>query len=73
MLYKFEDKQIEAATATELVAALRRDSMNPADNIYAYMEGFAQRYKLQTANEIRYDTPENFVADLIETKYLTET
>lgn len=71
MRYKFEDKKpIEANSPQEIVAAIRRDSMNPAENDFAYMEDFAQRYEIQTGTVIRSDTYENFVEDLIAAGYL---
>lgn len=63
---------VEATTPLELVEALRQDAMAwvPSVSIEDYMEGVQQRWKLQTGADIRTDSVENFVADLLATDFI---
>lgn len=36
-----------------------------------YMASFAERYEIQTGNIIQFDSPDNFVDDLVRFNYIT--
>jgi len=58
--------QITATTDLGLVEALRRDAQQwlPTVSIEDFMEGMAQRCKIQTGDVVRIDNIANFVSDL---------
>lgn len=63
---------VEATTPLELVEALRQEAMAwvPSVSIEDYMEGVQHRWKLQSGANIRTDSVENFVADLLATDFM---
>jgi len=70
--YKTESGEaLEASSPADLVTRLRQGSRFDSELSDAvFMERFAFRYKIQKGNSIRFDTPENFIEDLITTGYL---
>jgi hypothetical protein len=73
MTYKFKDRNdelIQGSSLMEVVEELRNGSMMCADqDLQTYMIGFAKREKMYSGFEVRYDTIENFVADLTSAGY----
>jgi hypothetical protein len=73
MAYKFKDRNgelIQGSSLTQVVENLREGSMMAADqDLKTYMIGFAKREKMYSNFEVRYDTIENFVADLTSAGY----
>jgi hypothetical protein len=70
--YKLESGEaLEASSPSDFVTKLRQGSRFDSDfTDPEFMERFAQRYKVQKGTLIRFDTPENFLEDLISTGYL---
>ena len=57
----------------EIVGFMRDSSRFAfAESIENFMEGFANRYQLDTGNRVRVDSCYNFVTDLVEIGYLRE-
>ena len=74
-IYKFADdgSLITAVNPQQVVEMMRRSSRFASDEtIEAYMEGFVDRYRIDSGNSVRCDTAENFVADLLKFGFLTE-
>lgn len=77
MKYYFPDGDYVEASAPldplELVEALRQDAHAwvPSVGIEDFMEGFRPAWKLQAGHEVRIDSVDHFVADLLATGYLT--
>lgn len=69
MKYKTEDGElIQGNSPIEIVRNLRdggRFTANQADG--EYMIGFAKRWKEYSGHDIRFDSAENFVNDLVKT------
>ena len=69
MKYKTEDGEIvEGNSPIEIVRALRdggRFTADQADD--EYMKGFAVRWKEYSGHDIRFDSDENFITDLVKT------
>ena len=63
----------EASTPLEVVEALRQDAMEwvPSVGIEDFMEGMAQRCKVQTGTIVRTDSVDHFVADLVQHGFIT--
>ena len=63
----------EAATPLDVAEALRQQAMAwaPSVSIEDFMEGMAHRAAMHAGRPVRADTPENFVADLVEVGILT--
>lgn len=73
--YKFADdgSQMIAESAAQIVAFMRDGGrFTAAQTIEAYMEGFADRYRVETGNMVRCNSVEAFVADLLECGFLTQ-
>lgn len=76
MKYYFPDGDyVEASQPLNplaLIETLRQDAMAwaPSVSIEDYMEGIRHRAKLQSGADVRIDSPENFVADLLATGFL---
>lgn len=70
--YKLKDGGILAATSPEaFVMTLRKSSKFDSDcTNEEYMVGFAERYKIQTGEQIKTDNPEVFLYDLLKTGFL---
>jgi hypothetical protein len=64
MKIRTDDHTIIEGTPAELVARLNKDSRAHAKTCAAYMEQAADRATMTTGIDVRYDTPENFIADL---------
>ncbi|MGI4871454.1 MAG: hypothetical protein ACRYFX_09785 [Janthinobacterium lividum] len=74
MKYEIEGGgHVEAASAVELVEALRQDGMGwvPSVSIEDYMEDLAARSKIQDGSTVRTDSVENFITDLVACGFLT--
>lgn len=72
--YKFADdgSQMIAESAAQIVAFMRDGGrFTAAQTISEYMEGFADRYRVETGNMVRCHNEESFVADLLEYGFLT--
>jgi hypothetical protein len=71
--YHLEDGgTVQAESPCRFVTELRLGSRFDSDcSDEEYMKNFAERYKVYCSKNIRFDTPENFVADLIESGYIT--
>lgn len=70
--YKLESGEVlEASSPPNLVTKLREGSRFDSEFSDAeFMKRFAERYKIQKGLNVRVDTPENFLEDLILTGYL---
>lgn len=70
--YKLKDGgTIIAVDSQDFVNKLRESSKFDSDSSSEeYMKNFAERYFIQTGNHIRFDTPDNFLADLKKVKYI---
>ena len=67
-----DGSSMEAATPLELVRKLRDSGKFTRDEMLdEYMEGFAKRQFEYSGAEIRTDTTDNFVADLLRIGFLT--
>lgn len=68
-MIKFKDKNdelMQGSSLKEVVEDLRNGSrMASHEDLPTYMKGFAERRKISCGETVRYDTIENFVADLI--------
>ena len=71
MKYKTEEGElIEGNSPTEIVEKLRDGGRFTANQkTDEYMKGFAERWKQYSGNEIRFDSADNFVNDLLETGF----
>jgi hypothetical protein len=64
--YPREDAAFYAASPIQVVEWFRNGARFCADEtIPQYMEGCAEREKMYSGKVLRFDTPENFVDDLI--------
>ncbi len=72
--YKTEDEQIiKASSNLEIVNQLKNGGRFTADETPTeYIEGFAERMKEYDGRQIRSDSIDNFIEDLIGCDYLTE-
>ena len=72
MTYKTEDGALLTGnTPIEIVRALRDGGRFCAEQTDAeYMKGFAQRWEEYSGGDVRFDTAENFIDDLIKTEFL---
>ena len=70
--YKAEDGfTFEASSPLEAVKIIRDSSkFDHEKTVDKYMEDFASRFEIYSGENIRFDTPENFIEDLIKTKWL---
>lgn len=70
--YKLEDGGlIKASSPQEFVTRLRESSKfdsHLTDD--EYMKAFAERFKIQTGKDVSVDTPERFMAALLEFGYV---
>jgi hypothetical protein len=68
-MIKFKDKNdelIKGSSLKEVVEDLRNGSrMASHEDLPTYMKGFSEREKIYSGSDVRYDTIENFVADLV--------
>lgn len=73
-IYKTEDEQIiKASSNLEIVNQLKNGGRFTADETPTeYIEGFAERMEEYDGRQIRSDSIDNFIEDLIECNYLTE-
>ncbi len=63
----FNGELVNGNSPLEIVQDLRNGSKFCSDqNEAEFMKGFAERLKRYSGDDIRFDSPENFVADLIE-------
>ena len=64
------DELIKGSSLKEVVEDLRNGSfMASNQTIEEYMQRFAKREKIYSGKNVRYDTIENFVQDLIDCGY----
>ena len=63
---------IKGSTSKEIIGALRFSSFNPMSGEEIFMKEMSERCKFYNDAVVRVDTPENFVADLIEYGFLWE-
>ena len=63
---------IKGSTPKEIIGALRFSSFNPMSGEEIFMKEMSERCKFYNDAVVRVDTPENFVADLIEYGFLWE-
>ncbi len=70
--YKLEDGGFyQASSPQEFVTRLRESSkFNSHLTDDEYMKAFAERFKIQTGKDVPIDTPECFMAALLEFKYV---
>lgn len=68
----YDGDVIKATSPADLVRQLHEGSRAPAPSDAEFMHQYAERVKLQSGDEIRHDTPEHFIADLLHVKRLTE-
>ncbi len=73
MKYKAIDGKIfEAETPQQLIEAMRNDSFSPGKNTRDFMLNVSESsYHFDNSN-IRINTPENFVQDLLKNGFLEE-
>jgi hypothetical protein len=65
---------IQAESPCQFVTELRLSSRFDSDcSDEEYMKNFAERYKVYCSENIRFDTPENFFADLHESGYIVDS
>jgi len=62
----------KATDAADLVRQLHQDSRAPAGTDEDFMQEYAERVKLVSGDEISYESPELFIADLIRIGRLKE-
>lgn len=74
MNYKLKDGgAINASTPSEFVTNMRKSSRFDSDCSDAqYMENFADRFKIQAGKDIRFDSAEHFLQDLLEDGFVSE-
>ncbi|WP_338761786.1 hypothetical protein WAF17_16200 [Bernardetia sp. ABR2-2B] len=72
--YKTQDEQvIKSLSNLEIVEQLKNEGrFTRQESIEKYMKGFAERLKEYEGIEIRFDSVDNFVEDLIKNNYLIE-
>lgn len=74
MKYKLKDGGvISASNPQEFVTNMRQSSRfdnNCSDA--QYMENFADRFKIQVGTDIRFDTPEHFLQDLLDDGFVQQ-
>lgn len=70
--YKTSSGTIQAEGPTDLVRQMAEGSFTPARSIEKWMQQTAARAEEQMGRPIRYDTPRNFVADLIAAGLIQE-
>lgn len=67
--YRYVNKNgqvYQSIELSELVSEMRDLGKFTADeSVEDFMKGFAERFKIQEGKAIRYDSPENFVNDLV--------
>lgn len=72
--YRYVNKNgqvYQSIELSELVSEMRDLGKFTADeSVEDFMKGFAERFKIQDGKAIRYDSPENFISDLIKCKWL---
>jgi hypothetical protein len=68
----FDGEMLQATDPADLVRQLHEGSRAPAPSDAEFMQEYAERTKLITGHEIRHDTPEHFIADLLHVQRLTE-
>jgi hypothetical protein len=70
--YKTNDgHQFEAETEEELVGLMHEMSLVQIETDEDWMRDVAEAATEQSGKEVRYDTPENFVFDLISIGFIT--
>lgn len=68
-----DGSRITASNSYEVVAQLRDSSrFAHGETLAEFMDGFAERYELQTGNHVSSNGSEAFVADLVKFGYLTK-
>lgn len=74
MNYKLKDGGvINASTPAEFVTNMRKSSRFDSDCSDAqYMENFAERFKIQAGRDIRFDSAEHFLQDLLDDGFVSE-
>jgi hypothetical protein len=73
--FQFADdgSKLIAETALQVVTYMRDNSkFASGESIGFYMNGFSDRFALQAGDVMRFDTPENFVADLLKYDFIQE-
>jgi hypothetical protein len=72
--YKTEDEQIiKASSNLEIVNQLKNGGRFTAEETpKQYIKGFTERMKEYDGRQIRSDSVDNFIEDLIQCDYLTE-
>jgi hypothetical protein len=72
-LFADDGSYFVAASAAQIVFYMRDTSkMGSQDSLEHYMVGFADRYRIDTGNNVRCDSCDNFVADLQQFGFLAE-
>ena len=72
MFRMIDGAEFMAADEADLVRQLHLSSRSPSPNDLKFMWEMADRAKLFSGADVRCDTPENFVQDLIAAGLLTE-
>jgi len=70
--YKLNDDVVVASTDAGIIEELRKASWQSANSTAEFMKAMAQRAKLQTGRDVRTDSAENFVGDLVRCGVLKE-
>jgi hypothetical protein len=73
MLTNDDGRVYTGNTEAELVSRLRSSSLTAEKTDREFMREAARRARLQTGKRVRYNTPENFIADLVKTGLINVT
>lgn len=72
MIVRTNTGQTFSGTPLEIVHQMHTSSRSPAASDQEFMEQASERMVLQVGRQIATDSPDTFIADLIETKMLVE-
>lgn len=72
MIIKTNEGQTFSGTPREIVHQMNISSRSRAKNDRVYMEQVSERMILQIGKSLATDSPDKFIADLIETKMIIE-
>ena len=72
MIVKTSTGDCFSGTPAEIIHQMNQTSRSPAASDLEYMEQASKRMVLQVGRNIATDSPDKFIADLIETKMLIE-
>lgn len=73
MKYAVNGNAIEAATSADLVSQMHKASFDPDGTDQEFMVATASRVRLQNGQQVRSDTADHFVADLIAAGMITSS